>query len=248
MKKSSFVAVAIAMAVGLGIQGCSGGTETKQAEGGATTQNQPQNQPQAGAPTGAADDAKDSEDDPSMANETYGSDISDEHMGFDFEIPGTNDKVVKLSDTKGKVTALVFGYSYCPDVCPTNLMRFKNVLRNLKDRAGDLQVYFITVDPDRDTIPRMKKYLDLFSPKEVDGKMIGLVETDKNKLEEIKKAWRITANRVDLGGGKYLIDHSAGTYLVDPDGVTRLYQPHDLTVKQLTHDVLFLLDRKYEKK
>lgn len=172
-----------------------------------------------------------------IQNRFAGSDVSKENMGIDFALPATNGKTVHLSDTQGKVTILVFGYANCPDVCPTNLLTYADAIRMLGEKGKQTQLYFITVDPKRDTLARMKEYVTIFYPD-----FLGLVADDANTLDEVKKAWRIVSREVPLENGNYLVDHSAGTYLIDRNGKTTVYEPHGLNAKQLAHDLQILLE------
>lgn len=167
----------------------------------------------------------------------FGSDVSDENMGMDFALPATNGKTVRLSDTQGKITILVFGYANCPDVCPTNLLTYADAIRSLGEQGKQIQLYFITVDPKRDTLARMKEYVTIFHPD-----FLGLVADDMDELDKVKKAWRIVSREVHLEKGNYLVDHSSGTYLIDRNGKTVAYEPHGLNAKQLAQDLQKLLE------
>ena len=173
--------------------------------------------------------------------ELAGSDVSDEGIGGSFLIPSTLGKDVDVTQPGDAVSAFVVGYTSCPDVCPTNMLRYKEAARMLKDRGKDFRLYFLTMDPERDTRERMKSYMKLYSPKGLPP-FVGLREGDLGKLEEIKSAWKVFARKVPHKS-TYLVDHSAGAYLIGPDGKTRVYQPHNLNARELADDILNLLEQ-----
>ena len=167
--------------------------------------------------------------------EFFGSDVSDKNFGMDFSLQSTTGKKISLHDTQGKVTVLVFGYTHCPDVCPTNLFTYANAMEHLGELSKEVQLYFITVDPERDTPDKLGGYVTMFHQS-----FIGLVPDDSN-LEEVKKAWNIISNKVPTRDGNYNVDHSAGTYLIDKQGKTAIYEPHSSTAIQLANDLRLLL-------
>ncbi|MBR7059740.1 MAG: SCO family protein [Neisseriaceae bacterium] len=167
----------------------------------------------------------------------FGSDVSDKNFGIDFSLQATTGKKIALHDTHGKVTILVFGYTHCPDVCPTNLFTYANAMEHLGELSHNVQLYFITVDPERDTPEKLEPYITMFNPN-----FIGLVP-DSSNLEEVKKAWNITSAKVPTRDGNYNVDHSAGTYLIDKEGKTAIYEPHSATAIQLANDLRLLLNQ-----
>lgn len=169
-------------------------------------------------------------------NDFYGSDVRDQKLGMNFSLPSTSGKNATLSDTKGKVTVMVFGYTHCPDICPTNLLTYAEAMTLLGDKAKDVQLYFVTVDPERDTVPILAQYVTTFYPS-----FAALVPKEGEELETVKKAWRITSYKVPHRDDNYLVDHSTGTYLVDKNGETAIYEPHGVPAKQVAHDLELLL-------
>jgi len=123
-----------------------------------------------------------------------------------------------LADFKGKVVAVFFGYTHCPDVCPTTMADMKQTMKLLGARSDELQVLFVTLDPERDTQAVLAQYVPSF-----DKRFIGLYGTQ----DEIAKAtadFKIFASKVENSGKSgYTIDHSAGLYLYDKTGKIRLY-------------------------
>ena len=166
----------------------------------------------------------------------FGSDVRDKNLGTDFVLPATTGKLIALHDTQGKITVLVFGYAHCPDVCPTNLLTYADALKMLGEQEKNVQLYFITVDPERDTLDAMKSYVTIFNKS-----FIGLVADNDKTLQEVKDAWQIVAQKVPREDGNYLVDHSAGTYILDKDGRTVLYEPHGMSAQQLADDIELLL-------
>lgn len=142
----------------------------------------------------------------------------------------------KLSEQKGKVTLLFFGYTSCPDFCPTTLAEMKQVLDGLGDEAEKVQVVFVTVDPEKDTPQRMQEYVSRFHPS-----IIGLSGTP----EELQKIWtdysifRAETN-VETALGK-IIDHTVRLYLIDLDGNLRLSYAYGTPYQDVLHDVKLLI-------
>jgi protein SCO1/2 len=133
-------------------------------------------------------------------------------VGGPFHLVDQNDKAVTEKDMKGHPFLVFFGFTHCPDVCPTSLFEISEVLRMLgpdADRAGAL---FITVDPERDTPAAMKDYLSNFDPH-----LRGLTG-DPADVQAAIKAYRVYAKKVPLEGGDYTMDHTAIVYLMDKDG------------------------------
>lgn len=115
------------------------------------------------------------------------------------------------ADLKGKATALFFGFTNCPDVCPTTLTEATTWLEALGPDADKLRVVFVTIDPERDTADHLKLYLSSFDPR-----MIGLTGTQA-EIDAVKKAYRVFARKVPTGTD-YTMDHTATVYLLDATG------------------------------
>lgn len=165
-----------------------------------------------------------------------GSDIRQEKIGGDFELLTHQQKRLRLSDNKTQVKVMIFGYTHCPDICPTNLQSYKEALEMLGDEAKKVQVYFVTIDPDRDTPENMAKYIPFF-----DETFIGLWPSN-NELEQLKKDWRVTATKVPREDGMYFMDHSTGTYLLDRHNQAIVYEPHGVPAKQIATDLKTLIE------
>lgn len=124
---------------------------------------------------------------------------------------------VDATDYRGKVVMLYFGYTFCPDVCPLTIANAVQVLHKLKDKAKDVRILFVTVDPDRDTQPVLKDYADAFAP-EVDG-----LRGTPNALAAMARRYRV-AYSVDASPdpSKYTVTHSSAVYVFDKSGAIRL--------------------------
>ena len=112
----------------------------------------------------------------------------------------------------GKPTALFFGYTFCPDVCPTTLLEVETWMKELGPDADRLRVVFVTVDPERDTPEKLATYLSSFDPR-----FLGL-SGPRAEIDRAIKAWRVYARKVDNPSGAYTMDHTAAVYLLDAQG------------------------------
>ena len=133
-------------------------------------------------------------------------------IGGPFRLASTEGGVVESEKLKGKPFALFFGFTSCPDICPTSMMEIANDLRALGDAAKDFRVYFVTVDPARDDVKLLKEYTGSFDPR-----IIGLVPKDEAELAAIAKAYRAIYRKVETPSG-YTMDHTATIYLMDAKG------------------------------
>ena len=158
-------------------------------------------------------------------------------FGKDFSLVDPDGKVRTLADFKGKVVVMFFGYTQCPDVCPTTLTEMQQVMTILGPKSDKVQVLFVTVDPQRDTAAILKQYVPAFDPR-----FLGLRSEDDVALEKIAKDFKIYYKKVPgISPGSYTIDHSAGSYAFDPDGRLRLYIKHAQGPEALSHDLKELL-------
>lgn len=133
-------------------------------------------------------------------------------IGGPFTLTDQHGNTVTEAALKGHPSALFFGYTYCPDVCPTTLFEISAWLEKLGPDADDLGVYFVSVDPERDTRELLAEYLSAFDPR-----ITGLTGTPE-AVAEIVKGYRVFARKVPLDSGGYLMDHTAAIYLLDSDG------------------------------
>ncbi|AVT78711.1 SCO family protein [Rhodopseudomonas palustris] len=133
-------------------------------------------------------------------------------IGGPFRLTDQNGQVITEQSMKGKPTLIFFGFTRCPDVCPTSLFELSQVLGAMGPDADRINAYFVSVDPERDTPQSMKDYLSSFDPH-----LKGLVGTPE-ATEKIEKAYRVYAKKVPLKDGDYTMDHTALIYLMDKSG------------------------------
>jgi protein SCO1/2 len=133
-------------------------------------------------------------------------------VGGPFQLTDHDGKPISERDFKGRPFLVFFGFTHCPDVCPTTLFEVSEVLRALGSDAKDVRALFITVDPERDTPKVMRDYLSSFDPR-----IVGATG-DADAIAAAEKSYRVYARKVPLDGGGYTMDHTALVYLMDKDG------------------------------
>jgi protein SCO1/2 len=134
-------------------------------------------------------------------------------IGGPFTLTDQDGKTITDQDFKGKPLLVFFGYTHCPDICPTTLFELSEMLHTMGKDAGGVHALFITVDPERDTAAVMKDYLSSFDPH-----LRGATGTPK-QIAAIEKEYRVIARKVPIGDkGDYSMDHSALVYLMDKQG------------------------------
>jgi protein SCO1/2 len=171
---------------------------------------------------------------------------------FGRSLAGMNDhhgKAVTLADFKGRALVVFFGYTACPDECPTTLARLAEVMKTLGPDAGRVQVLLVTLDPERDSAEKLGAYVTAF-----DSSFVGL-RGDEAATKEIAREFKVVYAKTRVGDSKaqhdhsghhhdegdYAIDHSAGIYVYDPQGRIRLYVKDDATVDAIASDLRLLL-------
>lgn len=164
-------------------------------------------------------------------------DITGASWGRGFELTDHNGKTRTLADFRGNVVMLSFGYTGCPDMCPTTLALLGESLRKLGPDAERVQVLFATVDPKRDTPQILSQYVPSFYPT-----FLGLYG-DEKAIERTVREFKGYYHANPPGeGGSYTVDHSAQVHVFDPAGRIRLYlQPPKATPQSIAHDVRALL-------
>jgi len=126
-------------------------------------------------------------------------------------------KAVTAADYRGKIVLLYFGYTFCPDVCPTTLLNLTTMLKSMGKQANDVRVLFVTVDPNRDTLPVLKQYTEAFAPQ-----VVGLRGTAA-ELANLAKRYRVAYSVTPAHDGKpYEVTHGAAVYVFNRDGDIRL--------------------------
>jgi len=152
----------------------------------------------------------------------------------DFELLGSNSGGLRISNYRGKVVLLAFGFTSCTAVCPTTLNTFAVARRKLASAAADVQVVYITVDPQRDDSARLKKYLGAFDPTFVGG------TGTEQQLAAVRKSYGVSAEKQVIGGS-YTYEHSSFTYLIDRSGRIRALMPYGHSADDYVHDLTVLL-------
>ena len=156
--------------------------------------------------------------------------------GTGLEIRDTRGQLRSLDEFAGKVSIVFFGFTSCPDVCPSTLMRLRQVRDSLGPQAAQLQVLLVSVDPERDSPERLEAYVRNFDPS-----FVGL-RPEPDALDKVVKAFHAIAVKVPAAGGSdYTIDHSATLYVYDRKAKMRLIAQPDIPVDQLTSDLRRLL-------
>ena len=157
-------------------------------------------------------------------------------VAADIELKQADGSTFRLSDLRGKVVALFFGYTSCPDVCPTTMAELNQALEKMGDQADQVQVLYVTVDPERDSPERVQQYVSQFNPT-----FIGLSGSEA----ELAKVWNDYGVFREIVEGSsaagYLVDHTARVTVIDQDGNLRLSFPFDTPVEDVVHDLKLLL-------
>ncbi len=163
-------------------------------------------------------------------------DITGIEYARDFKLTDHNGTPRTLADFKGKAVLVFFGYTQCPDVCPTTMAEMAAVMQKLGKDADRLQVLFITLDPDRDTQALLSRYVPAF-----DKRFLGL-RGDAAATAKVAKDFKVFYQKVPgKDPANYTIDHTAGSYVFDPQGRTRLFVRHGQGPEPIVHDIKLLL-------
>lgn len=164
-------------------------------------------------------------------------DITGAEYARDFKLPDQNGQVRTMADFKGKAVVVFFGYTQCPDVCPTTMSELAEVKRQLGADGERLQAVFVTVDPARDTAEMLKAYMGNFDPT-----FIALRPETPEQLAALAKDFKIYYKKVEgKTESSYTMDHSAGSYIYDPQGRLRLFARYGSGPQALLSDLQTLL-------
>lgn len=174
---------------------------------------------------------------PSYAAELQGAVVDPPREIPNFTMASTMGEDFTLSDFRGKIVLLYFGYRACPDFCPTTFAELKQVYAELENPAEQVKVVFITVDPERDDIDNLTLYTHAFSPD-----FIGL-RAEGDALQDVMTDFGVVANRRQLGDSPmaYSIDHTASVFLIAPDGRLQSMYLYGTDHRVITHDVNVIL-------
>jgi len=164
----------------------------------------------------------------------HASDVSMPLAGANFKLTDHNGKQRTLADFRGKVVALFFGYTHCPDVCPTTLADLAQAMNMLGKDADRVQVLFVTVDPERDKPEMLVSYASAFHPSFL------ALYGDADATAQVAKSFFVAYQKQPTTSG-YNVDHSVGTFLVDPQGRVRLRAPLAQSAAWLVDDIRLLL-------
>jgi protein SCO1/2 len=163
-------------------------------------------------------------------------DLTGLNYGNDFSLKDHTGALRKLADFKGKAVVVFFGFTHCPDVCPTTLAELANVMKELGPMADKVQVLFVTVDPERDTPEVLAKYVPAFDPR-----FLGLSGSTA-ETEQVAKEFKAFYQKVPgKTAGSYTVDHTAGSYIFDAQGRIRLFVRHGQGTEPIVHDLKLLL-------
>jgi protein SCO1/2 len=151
------------------------------------------------------------------------------------KLQGTDGRPLELTRFKGKVVLLAFGFSSCGEVCPITLATLAGARKKLGAAAANVQVVYVTVDPERDDAARMKKFLGAFDPT-----FIGGVGT-RAEIDAAQKAYGISSSKQRFANGGYTIGHSSSIYMIDRGGGLRAVMPYGHSADDFVHDLRILL-------
>ncbi len=159
----------------------------------------------------------------------------------DFTLSANAGTTFQLSEQHGKTVLVFFGYTHCPDVCPTTLYDFKQIKALLGNQADAIRFVFITVDPERDIIEMLGEFVTAF-----DSEFIALSGT-LDELQPVYAAYGVYRQKNDVGSAAgYLMDHTARVYVIDPNGNLRLTFPFGMAPEAMAQDLAHLMKEKVE--
>ncbi len=163
-------------------------------------------------------------------------DVTGADFASDFQLTGHDGKQYQLADFRGKAVVIFFGYTQCPDVCPSTMSELSEVMKLLGPDADRVQVLFVTVDPERDTPELLAHYVPAF-----DSRFLGLYG-DAAATERTAKAFRVFYQKAPGSTpDTYTMDHTAGSYVYDTSGKLRLFIRHGTGPEPIAHDLRQLL-------
>jgi protein SCO1/2 len=162
-------------------------------------------------------------------------DVTGAGFGKELNLTDHNGKPRTLADFRGKVVTVFFGFTHCPDVCPTTLAEMAQVVKALGPDGGKVQVLFVTVDPERDTPEVLRQYVPAFNPA-----FLGLYG-DAAATARAAKEFKVYYQKQPVKDGGYSVDHGAGTFILDREGRLRLFAQYGQGGAALLHDIRLLL-------
>lgn len=165
-----------------------------------------------------------------------GVDVTGQGYGGEFRLTGHDGKQRVRADFFGKIVVLTFGFTRCPDVCPTSLTALAQSMDSLGEDRKRVQVALVTVDPERDTPALLAKYVTAFDPS-----FLGLAG-DAAATRQVARAFKVFYQKVPTSKGDYTMDHSTGYYVIDRKGRTRLMFRYGQPVADMADDIRLLLN------
>ena len=163
-------------------------------------------------------------------------DVTGASWGKDFRLTEASGTPRQLADFRGKAVVLFFGYTQCPDVCPTAMSKLGQVMKELGNDADRVQVIFVTVDPERDTPELLAQYVPAFDPR-----FLGLYGSLAETAATAKEFKVFYQKQQGSAPGRYTVDHTAGLYIYDPQGRLRLFVRDGEEAAKITADLKILL-------
>ncbi|ORU93051.1 MAG: cytochrome c oxidase assembly protein [Cycloclasticus sp. symbiont of Bathymodiolus heckerae] len=156
-----------------------------------------------------------------------------------FELTDEDNKTVTAEDYLGYTVAIFFGFTSCPDICPTTMHQLSGIMKEIDSAGSKIRVLFISVDPDRDSAEKLKKYTDVFG-----SAFIGLRGEDRI-IKEMTKRYRVTFGYGESDAeGNYEVSHSGAVFIFDNEGKARLLATQSSRTEDLTYDLKNLLNHK----
>ena len=157
----------------------------------------------------------------------------------DFVLQTGNNESFRLSEQSGKITLLFFGYTNCPDVCPTTFAEFKQVYKKLGDDAQNVRFVMVTADPERDTPNQISEFIRFFNPV-----FVGL-SGERSELEKVYKEFSIFVEKQESGSAAdYLVSHTANVFVLDQNKNLRITFPYGTSANDMTDEIIQLLKEK----
>ncbi|XXQ69404.1 SCO family protein [Neisseriaceae bacterium B1] len=227
--------LSFALACAFTLAACNNGNNTQQTTTPAASQTAPTSSSAPAASSASATPAASA-----ASNGIVSTDISKDNIGGDFTLTDGKGKPFSLSSLKGKVAILAFGFTNCPDVCPTELFVYSEAIQQLGEQGKDVEVVFVSVDPERDTPDLIGRYAAQFNPK-----FIGLTDSNGGRdIALIKQQYRIVSAKTEIKSDKlYNVDHTSGAYLIDKEGNAAYFAPYGIEAPQLAEDLKKLLNK-----
>ena len=171
--------------------------------------------------------------------ELHGIALQSPRVAEDFTLPTSTGEAMSLSDFRGKYVVLFFGYTYCPDVCPTTLNNLQQMVKTLgENRAEDVQVVMVSVDPERDTPQQLATYMKYFNPTFIG--MTGTVADIQPIATQFGIFFESQKGSENTG---YLVDHTSAVTVIDPNGYVRMIFTNDVKGADMASDIAYLMRR-----